>query len=166
MEDFSIFDIQDFPDNMQLVGTGKFKSIRCNDNTIPIARFSNGEFVCISSYEDKVYLTVRYSNNTNLHKISSWLSNINSACRITNENNEIKFKITEGTKFINVNNSFIPYCDLKTYLFDGASILIACEFVCFWENKQSTGLSLRVLQCKLCGNSSLKFSAIDGDTYE
>lgn len=151
---------------MRLVGTSKFKSVRCNDYKIPIARFSNGEFVCISSYDDKVYLTVRYSNNINFQKISSWLSNINPTCHIANENNEIKFKITECTKFINVNNSLIPYSDLKTHLFSGASILIACEFVCFWENKQSTGLSLRILQSKLCGNNSLKFSAIDGDTYE
>ena len=164
MQDISLFLLEDFPDNLILLGESKFKTPRCCDNKIPIIVLPECCTTGVSTFRDKNYLHLEFSINEKykFDKVFSWIKCISSKplhpfITESEDKIEMKVKLPIRVSVINIDGS-----ETNTYLSSNASVIrCAVQIACLWENDSNVGISLQVVQCKIMNNKQCMIQPMD-----
>ena len=161
MENINLFELQNFPNDMKLYGSSKFRTPRCVDDRVPIIVLPEGTTCGVNTWGNKSYLQVTFSKEeaSKFDKITNWLQKEAEAANeggiaklihpilqeIDCDKFQVRIKLPEVFSVINSDgtesNSF--------HSTHGATMRCAVEMPCLWENKESIGLSLQMIQCKI-----------------
>ena len=161
MENINLFELQDFPDDMKLYGSSKFRTPRCVDERVPIIVLPECTTCGVSTWGNKSYLQVTFSKEqaSKFDKITNWLQKEAEAANedgiaksihpiiqeVDCDKFQARIKLPEVFSVINSDGTE-SNCFHSTH---GATMRCAVEMHCLWENKDSIGLSLQMLQCKI-----------------
>lgn len=166
MQDMSLFLVENFPDDMKLIGESKFKTPRCSDDKVPIIVLPECTTSGISTFKDKQYLHIdfKHSEKYKFDKLISWIKKLSTKTLyplLTDLDGFFQMKIKLPTDFSIINADGTE--TNKFHSSSGSTIICAVELSCLWETNTNIGLSIQMVQCKILKNQQCLIQVIDED---
>ena len=166
MQDLSLFLVENFPNDIKLIGNYKFKTPRCIDDKIPIVILPECITSGISTFKDKRYLHIEFdsSEKYKFDKLINWMKSVSNKTLypLLNDLNgvlQMKIKLPNDFSIINVDGSETN----QFHSSSGSTIRCAVELPCLWETNENIGLSVQMVQCKILKNQRCLIQVIDED---
>lgn len=160
--------VEEFPENLKLLGSSKFRTPRCSDDKIPIIILPECTANGLSNFKDKSYLHVIFAAEDVdcFSKMINWVKS-NSEKTFYPLIHEIdgktimKIKVPTDFSVVNVDGSHEANGSHWLTRSNGTVIRCAVEIPCVWENAENVGISLQLVQCKVIEEITCKIENID-----
>lgn len=162
---FSFLKIENIENNcLQLIGSGKFKTPRCHDMTIPIlllsnAKVTNIQFLSDANISASLSCALRKKDASNFYQ---WLLSVDvdKSLMISEEDDAIilKIRITsfDDVHFVNRNGSSInPQEAVRLLNFNHTFVNCVVELPCMWFTEASYGLTLNLIEASILTHSQI-----------
>jgi hypothetical protein len=170
---FSFLKIEDVKkSSLQLIGSGKFKTPRCHDMTIPILILSKAKVINIQLLPDANVSALLSCAICKKHACSfyEWLVSIdkNKNLAISEEDDAIilKIRITsfDDVRFLDKNLSPMSTQDvIRSLNLNGTFLSCALELPCMWFADASYGLTLNLIEANILTDGNMSVCLISDE---
>ena len=172
---FSFLNIEDVKNSsLQLIGSGKFKTPRCHDMTIPILILSSAKVINIQLLSDanvSASLSCAICKK-DAYDFYEWLLSIDTErnLMVSEEHDAIilKIRITsfDDVNFIDKNLSPMSTQDaIRSLNLNGTFVKCALELPCMWFTDTSYGLTLNLIEANILTDGSMPVCLISDEDH-
>jgi len=155
----------------QLVGTGKFKTPRCNDMTIPIVLTPEMRVNSIESFKEKIVISCSTKFKNSFRGMSEWLASLNDTltCNTIVAHGDVflmKFKVSSLQELhITDMHGVILSTAEEIMSLTGKDIVCAIELPCLWQSDTQYGLAMNLIEAKILTSAPCLISDDLEDIY-
>ncbi len=169
-DDFEVFPVHEFPLDMKLYGSDKFKTPRTANDKVPIIVLPDSVSRGMTAFGDKQYLTLAFEDAEPFRNMLVWMSSIIETTkpmfellRISSDGVSYEMRVRIPNEYGVIDMDGKPAHRLHSFT-EGSVLRCAIDIPCLWESATEYGLSAQLVQAKIIkSNSMCRILPMDDD---